>query len=65
MRSEIQQRDLEDMMRKRPVPNKLAYKRRAMQPVESKAGKEQARNICFGLPVVCKKVFFVVAFVVY
>ena len=57
LRSELGKKDLDDLKKKRPVPNKQAYKRRVIQLCGTQAAKEKARNIFLGLPGVCQKVF--------
>ena len=56
MRRELRKRDLADLWAKRPVPGKLAYKRRIRSMLESRRAQRVAKKFAASLKKVCREV---------
>ena len=56
MRKELRRRDLADLVNKRPVLGKMAYKRRIEAVVKSARAQRVAKNYANGLRKVCQEV---------
>ena len=56
LRKELRRRDLADMVNRRPVLNKMAYRARVREVCRSAKAKRVAKNIAGGLRKVCKEV---------
>ena len=56
LRKELRRRDLADMVNRRPVLNKMAYRARVREVCRSAKAKRVANNLAGGLRKVCKEV---------
>ena len=56
LRKELRRLDLKDLHAQRPVPGKMAYRRRVRGIMKTQRAKRVAANIAKGLKKVCKKV---------
>ena len=56
LRKELRRRDLADMVNRRPVLNKMAYRARVREVCRSASAKRVAKNFAGGLRQVCKEV---------
>ena len=56
LRKELRRRDLADMVNRRPVLNKMAYRARDREVCRSAKAKHVAKNLAGGLRKVCKEV---------